>query len=354
MSRRAPRLWIPVLCTALATLAISLVGFSTAYADSKPFFRILEGDIFAGGWFNDNTNSCAASSSYQGPTYGPISDQYQGAIMGFAEVNGASRTGASSTMGAFATGLIEGSDSASTLDYGFYSGLAGQGPAPPGSRALNFANIDDFSQGNAFWGGTFEGADLKAHCILDYYNTKQTDIQGAWTGSYSTNGQFTSSGGSVSGGTVTPGSKLTVFVNGDILISSNIVYGPHNMTNIPKFTLVALGNIYVHPEVSRLDGWYIAQPTSTGGGEIWTCRQSNSAVPNDVFIRNNCNSSLTINGGLTAKQINLSRISGGLSGDAAETINFSPNLILGGPFLEDETPETAGTIQSLISLPPVF
>jgi hypothetical protein len=350
-----PKIWLPVVYTVVATMFFTLMVIPTAYADTKPYFRGLNGDVFAGGWFNDNDDPIACTNNYQGPTYGPtLGDKYNGAIMGFAQVTGAARTGASATMGAFATGLIEGADVASPLDYGFYSGLVPNSPPPPGTRGLSFANVDNFSQGSAFWGGTFEGADLKAHCIPDYYGTKQTDLAGGWTaGNYSQSGQRTWSGGSMPGGNVPVNNTLIVFASNDVTITGNVIYNSSNIDNIPKFALVVKGNIFIAPGVDRLDGWYIAQPDGTSGGVIWTCSDGTDPLP-DTYLRDNCDNGLLINGALTAKQVNLSRIAGNLGGDSAEDVNYTPEMVLGGPFFEDETPGTAGTIQSLISLPPVF
>jgi len=252
--------------------------------------------------------------------------------------------------------LIEGIDAASPLDYGFFSGLTGQGPAPAGSKTLSLSNVDNFSQGNAFWGGIMEGEKLKAHCIPNYFNTKQTNIVGDWSATgndLSANGQYTWFGGPMNGGTVPADTTLVVFARNSVRINSNIVYGPHNISNVPKFVLVVQGDIYIHPGVLRLDGWYITQPSGTSSGVIWTCHNGNS-TPDDTFMRRRCNTSLDINGALTAKQINLGRINGDLSSSSAENIDFTPEMILGGPFFEDDDGDSTGDIQSLISLPPVF
>ena len=336
-----PKLWTAAVCAVLTALFLGLVA-STAYADEKPYFRGQNGDIFAGGWFSDGN----CNSNYQGPTYGAsLGDKYKGAIMGFAQVP--PRIGASSIMGAFATGLIEGIDAASTLDYGVYSGLSG-------TSALSFANVDNYSQGTAFWGGTLEGAELKAHCIPDYFGTKK-DGPLNWPFTFDTqNGQYIRNGNLSLAGSIPPGKHIVLFVNGNVTIGNNITYDPgSNINDITKFVLVVKGDIRVHPRVERIDGWYIAQPDGDNGGVVWTCH-GGSSTPDPSFIRNRCDDALDVNGALTAKQINLARIIGGLSGDSAEDVNYTPEMVLGGPFFEDDTPGTAGTIQSLISLPPVF
>ena len=353
-----PKLWLQAAGSALATLLVVATATPAAYADTKPYFRTQNGGPFVGGWFNSGSGSCSPSGSYQRPTYGgTLSDEYKGAILAYTDL--ASRQGALSNLDAFATGLIEG-PATGYNDQGFLSGLAGTPPSPNGSRSLSFNNAADFGLG-AFWGGLFEGnAGLKTHCIPDYFETKDTNIVGGWSvGDYGTGGQRTWGGGNMPGGTVSPGTKLIIFVEGNVHITGNITYGSDLISNVPKFALVVKGNIYINQSVGRLDGWYIAQPTTTTtGGEIWTCRDGNT-MPSDSWMRDNCDDgNLVINGAFTAKQVNLGRIVGNVLGRfsvPAEDVNFSAGMVLGGAFFEnDNNNNTTAAIQSLISLPPVF
>jgi len=347
-----PKLWQQAISAVLAILFTALVPLSTASADTKPYFRTLNGGPFAGGWFNSGIDSCSTSTDYQSPFVGPGPNQYyRGAIMGWSDLGTPRGTGASSNLDAFATGLIEGKGSPDF--YGFYTGLAGNNP-------LSLANVNSFSVSN-FWGGVLEGAAGGEHCVPDYYGTKQVGVPPAWTGSFaavSPTNQFIWSGGSLSG-TVPAGKTVIIFVNGNVNITGNITYEPHDITNVPKFALVVRGDIRISSTVTQLDGWYIAQPTSgTTRGVIWTCNNGTDTIP-DTFIRSNCNGRLTINGALTAKQVNLARINGNLGSSSAEDVNFSAAMVLGGPFFEAAPgggggSTSAGAIQSLISLPPVF
>lgn len=353
-------MWQQATGAALAIVFTALVPLSTAFADTKPYFRTLDGGPFTGGWFNNINSSCSSSGNYQSPFVGPSTNRnYRGAIMGWANLS--NRPGASSSLDAFATGLIEGPDSSSTNspNYGFYTGLPTAGPSPNGSRSLSFSNSG--SSVARFWGGIFEGAALNAHCIPDYYNTKQDGTPPAWSGNFSASSptnQFRWGGGDISG-TVPLGKTVIIFASGDVRITgTGIRYASgYTIDNVPKFALVVQGNIYITPGVTQLDGWYIAQPRPSnisGTGVVWTCNNGTSTV-SDTFIRSNCNSQLIIKGALTAKQVNLSRISGNLGSGSAEDINFSPEMILGGPFFEGGPgSSTTGVIQSLISLPPVF
>lgn len=329
---------LPVALFNLAITAVfSLLVAVPVYADSKPYFVTQNGGPFTGGWFRPGTGACGAN--YQQPTFGSsVGNKFRGAVLAFATP---SRTGANSNLDAFATGIIEGN---SSNDYGFYTGLAGVGPSPNGTRSLSFSNAGSLGASD-FWGGFFEAnGTAHAHCIPDYATISA--------------GSTALPPGNFTGRTIAANTKITYLVNGNVNITGNVVYGPHDMTNVPKFRLIVRGNIYIAPNVTQLDGWYVAQPSSgTTGGVIWTC--SNGTEPlSDTYIRANCNNKpLTINGALTAKQVNLTRVNdgSGIPGSPAETVNFSPEMVLGGGFSDNgSTSSTSGTIQSLISLPPVF
>jgi hypothetical protein len=294
----------------------------------------------AGGWFTNPVTGCGPTN-YQAPAnYQPISGAYNGAIMGWSPPD--NQPGASSLLGAFATGLIEGGgDPNPPNNYDFKTGLQSSG------RALSFNNIQNFGLTTSFGGGIFEGAPLRSHCIPDYHTTKISSATEVLTGNQV-----------ITGRTINAGGKQLIFVTGDVRITGNIIYGPHNISDVPKFALVVRGDIYIEPAVSRLDGWYIAQPTSgTTKGVIWTCNNGQDPLP-DSWIRNNCNNSLVVNGALTAKQINLSRIAGDVGNPAAaENFNFTSQMMLGGAFFKDQQQPSnncRGCIHSLISLPPVF
>lgn len=352
-----PKFWQQALGAALAILLVVLLPISTVSADTKPYFRTLNGGPFAGGWFGDG---CSASADYQSPYKGASFDPYKGAIMGFLDLGNG---GASSNLDAFATGLIEGETTAPDDKYGFSTGLPSAGPGPTGSRSLSFSNVAPSSPSiGDFWGGILEGASGGEHCIPDYFGTKDTNIVGSWNGiNYIESGQRTSSSTDMPAGVIPSGNKLIIFVNGNVQINGNITYGSNNLSSVPKFAVIAKGNIYISPNVTQLDGWYIAQPTSgSSGGVIWTCSNGTEPLP-DTYLRTTpgCSTKLTINGALTAKQVNLSRIGGNIGTvTSAEDVNFTAAMVLGGPFFEETTSgggsSSAGTIQSLISLPPVF
>jgi hypothetical protein len=338
-----PKLWQQTAAASLAVLMAILVPVSVSAADSKPFFQTQFAGPFAGGSFdNGSPGTCRGSADYQSPypSGGGTPDYYKGAIMAFGTVSGGARQGAHSNLDAYALGKIEGPGPAGA-QYGFYTG---NGSSSTGG--LSFANSS--SGISDYWGGNLEGLLSYSHCIPDYYGTKSGSATQTRGG-----GTIVSNGSTK---TINAGGKEIIFVNGNAYIGGNIEYASHDATNIPKFALVVKGNIYIGPGVDRLDGWYIAQPDGSNSGEFWTCHDG-SNKPTDQWMRVNCDDNrLTINGAVTAAHVYLGRISGSVGGPAAETVNFTPDMVLGGPFFDETSAGSGstGAIQSLISLPPIF
>lgn len=336
-----------------------------------PYIKTFGADVFAGGWFAAN---CA--TNYQNYQYGAPPDANYGGISAYAKTSGGKAAGgASSQYGAFALGNIDGS----ATQGGFYSVGAQAGSL--GVDYLNFANT-----GNAPWGGQFEGAGgNQGHCIPDYFTSKQTninnsalaggnslaDVNGLGSGNYY---KDTASGTlTISGGTLDPGKNIAIFVKGDVYISGNIAYANHTPTSVPKFALVVQGNIYLAPGVSQITGWYIAQPASSGtpstnDGVVWTCYDINtpSNASSGPWLESNCNNKLTLNGAVVAKYVNFRRVNGDIasasttedtlsnalgSNNISEIINYTPDMVIGGPFFNAGS---SYNLDSLVSLPPVF
>lgn len=357
-------------------ISFGLFNAGLAYADTKPYFKAYGADTFSGGWFNAEAVACDPSGSYyQAPVLSGTTNYHKGGVMAFATADSASgqwvRKGASSEFAAISLGLIEGSNAS---QYGFYSHPSG------GYKDLNFANITTFSVNN-WWGGLFAGTAPQAHCVPDYFSTKQdqstrqpissvTNVGGMASGQYLVDHIAfvpVSSSEPIAGG-----KRITIFIDGNVFIHSNIVYTARNTytaDNAPKFALVVRGSIYIAPDVTQLDGLYIAQPNLNKGnpekddtGVIWTCHTSGTDNPTDAFVSLACRNKLTVNGAFIAKQVNLLRANGDVaaaangeaaaSGNIAEVFNFTPEMVTGGSFFNQ--PSSASKIQSLISLPPVF
>jgi hypothetical protein len=365
------------LRVSLAILGLFL-GLVTAitYAQSRPYFKAFGADVFTGGWFGSNpADPCVQGSEI---SYQRGSDA-TGGIIAFTKTDagGTQQGGASSQLGVFSLGSIDGA-------FGTNTGFASGAPANPADR-LSFANTvpDDF-------GGRFDGGVQPKFCITNYYEpgTKKTNLAQTFDTAAvldvsGRNGQFWGNTTSPTpvvidkwqnpGVTMTiqPGAELTVFVKGNVYIGANIEYDSGaTVTSVPKFALVVRGSIFIGPNVTRLDGWYIAQPDlaisdpmASETGNIWTCHANSDQPPDGAYLNGNCRQKLTINGALTAKQVHLVRASGDLLGagpsedgdsaNIAEVINYTPAMVLGGPFF-NQSPSTSLKIQSLTSLPPVF
>lgn len=346
LKAKLPLLAVAVLVGAiLFPLARASAAPVTCAAGSAvcPYVKTTGSDLFTGGWFKSG-DTCN-TASYQSPevqSSDPNKD-YFGAVMTFGTQ---SRTGSSSNLGGFGLGLIEGNGAS---NYGFFTG-------PANYRDLSFSNV------SGTWGGLFEGSASYANCIPNYYD-KRNSLPTSPAGAINlgaANGNYTISGDTtLGGGTVNPSKNLAYFVNGDVYITGNVTYGSSTAPTAPKFVIVASGDIYINHSVNRLDGWYIAQPNSGSGGTIWTCRDGASGSTDDIWVKSNCgppiSQPLVVNGALTAKQVNLGRIAGGLFGanTAAETVNFTPEMVVGGGFFNTQN-QGVGKIQSLVNLPPVY
>jgi hypothetical protein len=165
------------------------------------------------------------------------------------------------------------------------------------------------------------------------------------------------------GGNVNPGQRINLYVDGDVFITSDITYpGSWDTGTMPRFQLVARGNIYISNNVTRLDGMYIAQSNGVSGGVIHTCATAMSALPLDGDVFDRCNAKLTINGAFVADQVRLLRTSGTLSqsnasdgapggGAASEVFNFNPTLWIDQP---PGASGEAGDYDAIINLPPIL
>lgn len=354
----------------LAIFTYFIASSSMVLADTRPYFKVFGSDVFAGGWFNSAATSCTTSdSNYQAPTFNPLANQYKGGILAFATT----RHGASSDFGAFAMGLIQGDP---VNSYGFYTGQTS------GVSGLSFANANTGVSSN-YWGGYLAGATPQIHCMPDYFGTKQnksptpSPTPGGTSfnvGTLPSGFQYLAPAGQTSDivagadATIAAGTNVTVFIDGNAYISHNIRYaGSYTTDNVPKLAVVVKGNILVSPGVTQIDGLYIAQPSASAvgtTGSFWTCHDSTNTTPDGYWVYANCGSKLTMSGAIIAKQINLMRINGDLSAapdnettgspNIAESINYVPAMVIGGPFFTQTSNNLSPKINSLISLPPIF
>lgn len=386
---------------AVLFMAVSLAAPVSADVQTKPYFKTYGADVMSGGWFY-GASGCdtSDSSNYQDPGFSNATyprDDKHGGILTYANQNPANPAnatgGSSSQYGAFALGQVDGNASGN----GFYSG-GSSSTSGYAKTLLTFANS------TANWGGVFElgpgNAGIRmSTCIPDYYSKRPST--GPNLGSPLNGAISQVQGGTYRGlsyGACSPGvycltqtnvqinagTRMVIFVNGNVYIDKNITYQAHDANSIPKFTLVVKGSIYISGSVTRLDGFYIAQPSSSSvsadDGMIWTCHDNTT---NALYYRipaNQCNNTLVVNGALVAKQVNFLRLKGNVSTantsednfstvntcmtsgcNVAEVINYTPEMAIGGSMFDTTgsgggggTPAGPPPTDSLISLPPAF
>jgi hypothetical protein len=383
-------------CLPLLFISITfMAGIQPAYADpqNKPYLKTFGADVMTGGWFRSGSacGSDPTRTNYQNPKFsnaGFAGDERTGGILTYTKSSGTASGGSSSQYGVISLGKVD--DSAGS---GFYSN--GAQPAT-NVKTLSFANINSDGSPNGAFGGKYEGSIAQSNCIPDYFGTKQNNpspccnptVFGDSIDLNNANGQYIMNPGAA-GAVINPvgiaiptGHRIVVFVDGNAYIPKNITYDPAStVSNVPKFTLIVKGSIYVDPAVTRLDGVYIAQPKddtlaslSSDTGIFWSCHPQTGSI--DIYYPPKCASPLVINGAVIAKQANLLRVKGdvGSSGtgedslstvnncmsgscNVAEVFNYTPDIIIGGSFFDP--PASAGSpgplrIDNVISLPPVF
>lgn len=300
-------------------------GFSRDVAcvtvHTKPYFRVYNGDVEAGASFTPCSPSLPAS---------------EGLIWAFNRDASGGYAGSGAEGAAMAYRNISGFVSAS---------MRTTNPRVP--KGLTFANNSGTTYGGNFGAGS---------CIPDYW-------QLATSAGATVNGSGYTQGGASLG----PGAKQDVFVDGDVVISGNIVYTGswtlNTTTNtIPSFRLIVRnGNIYIRDTVTQLDGVYIAIPRADGSkGLIYTCALG-AGVPTEAQVANGCKQQLRVNGAFIAKGVKLVRTPNSLGNSvvgepsatsrAAEIFTYTPEVWLAKPQF---TLPLESDYDGITALPPVL
>lgn len=313
---------------------------------AKPYFRSYGGDVVVGRNFVNN-GSCSAT-------------QPSSSIKAFTRQNGTDFAGSGSEFAARATDVIEGFLSAST-------------------RTSNPVSPNGLSFGNR----TGVGNDQSAYtgCIPDYWNEY---IQGkypdqATLDSHNLNKSnklgLTANGSGewgdpINGITIGADRSGYYFYDGDLTITGNVTLAGYsynasdssaNLNQIPKFVLIVRGNINIAPNVTQLQGVFIAQEDSgkPGGGIINTC-----AGPGVNWQQCFAGPKLEVQGSFIAREVKLNRLRGDIEGagvregsdapQAAEVFIFRPDLLLSTAG-DEQNPSTKITdYDSIVGLPPVL
>ncbi|MDB5184316.1 MAG: exported protein of unknown function [Candidatus Saccharibacteria bacterium] len=264
----------------------------------RPYFRVYGNDVSAGGGFMNGSDASACTNS--------------GEVQSYFD-NSVKESGSAVQIGSISFGANDGFGSAS---------LRTTDPKP--ATGLTFANT------TGGYGGSLGGQ----HCVPDYFATSATTTTTPLPAAIPTSGSaaYTKTGGLTVGAPVViqDGARVTVYVTGDVVISSNITYQNTSWANqaaIPAFYLIVKGNIYIGPGVTQLDGVYIAQGTS-GNGEINTCANGGAAFDSGFSsaLYDNCKTQLTVNGSFIADKIFLNRTFGSIrSSVTGENKNSAPH-----------------------------
>ncbi|MBI5906560.1 hypothetical protein HY857_00715 [Candidatus Saccharibacteria bacterium] len=356
---------------------------SVVRPETRPYLKVFGGDVSTGGWFNSNgTNSCSADPSRQENPKGGIRTFASGYVAG----SHAYRAGSSSEFAAYALGVIENSNASK---YGFYSrSLQPLAPPPVTTMdSLDFANPTPTTDGIlGFSTGSKDTANDS--CIKDYYSNvigtapnmfgdvNAKPNAGPGNAKIFNHGQnsFSISGPAW---TLAKGERITIYAQGDVYINTNISY-VNSVLDPSYFTLIVKGNIYIASGVTKLEGLYIAQPTTmTNDGNIWTCAVANGGIfkpPTSAETSANCKEKLIINGAVIAKHVTFNRVGG--KGDlrnnslywttssdpetssidgtnkAVEEINYIPEMVAGSPYLNPI--DSSSRLDYITVLPPLF
>jgi hypothetical protein len=349
----------------------SLPGFTgcsgAIRVGTKPYLKAFGGDIWSGGSFG----SCTALPG-------------RGGVYGFAKTDGAGQyVGGSAQFTVTALLNVNEFFTASNR-----SSNSGNTRTPKG---LTFAN-----SGAGVPSSTYGGGFGTATCVTDYFNNTRDTTLGSGVfpaglipadlgrRQYVMPGNLNIN----SNRTIPLGTQVAVFVDGDVYINGNITYASpaDSYERMPYFVIVARGNIYIDNNVSRIDGLLIAQPDNPAAptnGIIYTCAQGlnqpygvHSSNALDIYI--NCQTQLSINGGLIADQIKFLRFrstlrnalygeapnfGNGSGTQAAEVINYTPEMYLAPsplrtpseiPGAEAPGPSSSDVYNAIKSLAPIY
>lgn len=331
--------------TITSSFAVDGPCSATVTRTAYPYLRTYGADVWAGGGFG---STCTPAQAH---------------IYAYSSGSGTSAIGSSAQFGVTAVLNIKQFYSSSLRsELGTNIPLTG----------TTFSN----TAGDATYGGAY-GAGL---CATDYYGSVSDPNNPIPFGALNRSGRQRlpiTPGSNISSFTVPKGVQVVAYTTGDVTINGNIVYDSSarsSTDDIPYFVLVVKGNIRVTPNVTRLDGLYIAQPTndSANDGRFYTCYPSGG--PTQANLDSACNSQLVINGSVIAKEVKFFRTGNsvrnsvpgekpsdfgtGTGTNAAEVINFSPELYMAPSPLYDPSstygPNGAGKYDAIYSLPPVF
>ncbi len=337
-----------------------------------PYIKAYGAEVMAGGGFGSTCSTRSGIFAMMRPMGQQVSTN---------------KSGSGSQLGAFAF-----SQDGSSRISGFASAIL-RTSAPNATRgnALHFGGVNyDLNSRTPAMGGNLTGNPI---CMPDYFNDTQypesnttvrrqgdsTIQQTGLSNNYNGKQVFYEGNATVNyGGASTHQGRTTYYVEGNVQINSNVRYDGNyaNVADIPNFTLIVKGNIYIAPNVTQLDGIYIAQPqegNESTTGQIFTCARNYTAYTSASAVYTNCSGgyggpyntqSLRVNGSFIAQRIILNRAVNTLnnstfrepqaSSQAAEIFNYSPEIILSPPVFRPTGGPTGSSYESIGVLPPLL
>ena len=338
-----------------------------------PYFKVFYGDIASGGNFGSNTGTNSCRSDTQQPNGRQVVGQQSnqlGYISAHSVGSGKTIRGSSAQYTVQALNKINGFYSASQRN------AASQAPYP--AKGLTLANKDT----SLAHGGNFGRAnclpnywqeDLIEEIVAEPVSTKPFDLdkrtpnpgtnrpdyslpanQGKNIFRFKENVTLVAEGPDniLDANAADRPFKKTLYVEGDLYIKDDIELNQHQFTtpyDSSFIFIIVKGDIFIDPDVERLDAILVSYPTesfdgSPYGGRLYTCQRPSWSSGQRITNANHlssCNKQLTVNGALIAESVRLGRIHEtvrrAVAGEdqtttkASEIINLLPEYIIGAP-----------------------
>lgn len=271
------------------------------YVKNKPFFKVYNGSISAGGSFRSVSSSCT----------NPLGE---GILGGYNNTNFAGYNfGSSADLTTWALAKITGVAS-SRVKYD---------RSPYATSLANTVNIGINKSYDSDLGGDYgpnrgvgNSGDVRCLTAVDYDHDKpfpaigsSINITSAWA-----DGQYHSTASVLKINASTIVHNVSIFADHDVYITQDVQYSTAGWTigHLPSLVVHAKGNIYIKNSVGYLDGMYLAEKAN---GKISTCSTDNGVTPRlisntDVNYFSDCNKQLVVRGSFVADRINLMRTFG--------------------------------------------
>lgn len=342
----------------LMAAGASRTGQSCFEVVAKPYIKVVGGDIAA--------SRCSGSGSIIAG-WNKLSDES-------SADPAMSNYGAGAQYAAYAQGIIR----------GFASGQYINRQAPVSGIGYGFSptNLSFANQGTDPKSGNFGGNFAGTPCPPSYYSTTALNTAANWPGMAAASTSVgihtykhdarTTPLRIIGNNTVQSNVNATLYVDGDVIIEGNIgasYAGAIDIAQIPNFRLIARGNIYIQPNVTELNGSFIAE--GNGKGQLYTCTNGVSPWQSDRFSNarpvplanpySMCNQRLVVNGSVVAKKVHLQRTFGSMYKDtsqaagiasAAEVFNFNPLIWMLGSTGDSNI--SNDDVDEMTILPPVL